>query len=413
MIVLSAKKETEIFNGVNNTSKDAEFVANFNLNLDFGTYPLVINDLSSFLEISLLSNRDLGCNDTAILDYLDKFNNNGDLIYVYEVVSGGVKSISIEELLNSEDEDKFTLGCLLKANLLYCITTRRYQSLIIEKIDISKEQVDFYYSNEFNCLKDLVLSKDTTGLSSYIISMLLDDRDDVFYDNAVKLDKTGEISHAYMVSSDSYLESAVERIMEVDKVGCYITDSLMWLNKSPLELANKIVQINNPFAILTFKNRYEEYLINVKEDGRNSGFLLDEVEVTQLLNNSLLNFDFKAISLTDEMKGYNILEQTFVSAVIDITEILVTNENYDNLLSFFNFLNKYSRDKAQINEYCHIIKEKIRKIKHYTLGKYSVIIFAIDGFIFGAIKDTDKYFELCEALAWGKETDISLNLLLS
>lgn len=333
---------------------------------------------------------------------------------MYEINSKGINHITINELLNSCEHDKFTLGCLLKANLLHNLKYNyANKSKFALQLGISDKEIDSYYSENEEELKGIVLSKDSEGLASFIISMILNDNDEVFYQNALKLDKTGKLCHTFMMHCECYLENAGDRILEVDKEGFYITDTLMWLDKSPLKFANKIVELENPFAILTFKNRYEEYLENVKDAGRDSGFLLDESETTKLLNDTLSNFDFDSIILTDEIKTPDILEQTFTAAIMDITEILVTNKNYDGLLSFFRFLNNYSKSKSKITDHEYLQKSDARVIGRFTMDNDAIVVLEVNGFVFGLIKDKEEYYKLCEELAWGSKNDLSLALLLN
>lgn len=375
---------------------------NFGEHLAFKSFEEAFNGL-------VFGNVHAGFSPEAIIYNLNRITD-GEL-YLYELNSSEciVREISLNELILSDDNYEFAIGCLLGARkVCECLNT-----MLDEELKINETTI---FNLDKKTLIDIILKNDTSGEASLIGDLLFGDGDDErLYENTIKLDKTGDLSYVFIQQAESEIDEVVENIMKKDKEGYLLIDLLNWINDNPINLAKKVVEIKNPFRTLCFLLRYDEYLDNVREYKSDTEFVESENEVKSFLKQSISNLDYSKIDFK-ELISKNNYEYTIGFSIHKIINILDEYKNYDSIKIFINAMKEFYEVENEL-----ILKKDILNVDTLDISKEEVVIIVtveikrnggIDYRYLTSLKSKEEYKDLFAYLMCNKDESIPLNKLI-
>ena len=404
MIIFSNHSKEEVFKMNLHESQSHYNAYKGGISLSFGKH-IMFKSFEDAVHSIVYANISTEFSSEAIIDDFDRISK--DEVYVYEVVTeeAMIKRITLNELLSSDSNDMFTIGCLLASRKVY----RSMDTMLEEELDIDNETI---FNLDKETLKNLILKRDTYGQASLIGEILLgDNSDERLYHNTIKLDTTGDLSYVFIQQSGSYIEDVANKVVDCDKNGDLIIDLLNWTNDDPIVLAEKIVSIKNPFKTIDFINRYAEYLDNVREDKSDTGFVQNEKKVMNYLNESLINVDYSEINFK-ELVNNRYYEQPLSVSVFELLNILKTNSKNDSARAMLEGMKEYFNNDF-LNEFNDIIyKNKISKVQSYDLDGIIIIVINVNDKFFITRKTRHGYLKFCEHLMCNTADYIRLSDLM-
>lgn len=403
MIILSNNSKKKIVRANLEKSNRAYNSKIGKITLDFGNH-MIFDDFNQALHSIVFSNIATDFHPADIIDDLDCFADN---IYVYEIKEENlsIREISMNELLLSNNDNEFTMGCLLSCRKVY----NDKDTTLKEELNINGLPI-----NDLNkeTLIDLILLKDTTGQASLIGDILLSSYNDKrLYENTLKLDATGSLSYVFIQQAGNKIDRVVDKILAVDTEGDLVIDLLNWVDDNPLSLATKIVSINNPFKIIDFINRYDEYLDNVRDCKADTDFVKDEEIVKCYLHAALIDFNYDSMNIEDLLNDDMYYETPLKTAVFTIVDSIISKGRLDLAKKFFELIkNHFNNDFTK--KYDKVIyKEYITDVQNYELDNDVFILISIDKKLFIAQKNRSEFLKFSQNLMLSTENYIGLNEL--
>lgn len=334
------------------------------MSIDFGKH-IVFKNFEEASHSFIFGNLHDGFSYDAIIDDLNDITSNE--VYLYEAYSSEaiLREISLNELILSEDQDKFAIGCLLGARRIY----QSLDTMLDEELEINNSTI---YNLDKETLIDIILKKDTSGKASLIGDLLLENGDDErLYKNTIKLDQTGDLSYVFIQQAESMIEEVVEKIIETDKKGCLLIELLNWIDDNPINLAKKIIEIKNPFRIFDFLSRYDEYLDNVREFKSETGFVQSENEVKSFIEKSIANLDYSIIDFK-ELLSEKYYECDVSYSMYKTINILAEYKKYDSIKTLINTIKEFCKVENE-----EILKKSICDVRTLDIEKEDKVIVII------------------------------------
>lgn len=403
MIILSNNSKEKIVRANLEKSNRAYNSKIGKITLDFGNH-MIFDDFDQALHSIVFSNITVDFSPEVIIDDLDCFADN---IYVYEIKEENlsVREISMNELLLSGNDDEFAMGCLLSCRKVYNDKdTTLEEELNIKGLSIKNLNKE--------ALVDLILLRDTTGQASLIGDILLSSyNDERLYKNTLKLDATGSLSYVFIQQAGNKIDTVVDKILAVDTEGDLVIDLLNWVDDNPLLLATKIVSINNPFKIIDFINRYDEYLYNVRDCKADTDFVKDEEVVKDYLYTALVDFNYDSMNIEDLLNDDVYYETPLKTAIFTITDSMLAKGRLDLAKNFFELIKNHFNDDFTEKYDKVIYKEDITDIQNYDLDNCVFILISIGKKLFIAQKNRSEFLKFSQDLMLSTEDYIELNKL--
>lgn len=374
-----------------------------NITLDFGKH-LIFNNFKEALNGIAYCNMIPEFLDSSIIEDLDKISED---IYLYEVDEEEfiIRNITENDLLSSDDDDMFAVGCLLASRKVY----NSKNTMLEEELKIDGETI---FNLDKDTLINLILKKDATGQASLIGDILLcDSNDERLYENTLRLDATGVLAYKFIIQSGFYVERPFNKVVSSDSKGDLIVDLLNWIDSSPMLLAEKIVSMKNPFRVIDFINRYDEYLDNVRDFKGNTDFVKSEETVKNYLYTALINFDYNNMSIEKFINNDMYYYTSLKSSVFKILNSMIEKGKTDSAKAFLELMkNKFNSEF--VDEFDNTIyKEDISKVQSYDLNGSIFTILNIKERFFIIEKSRDEFLRLSGDLMVNTNGYIELNKL--
>lgn len=396
MIILSNKSKDSILEV--SKLRNMNIAKKVMLGFDFGRC-LGFDSMNEVFEYSFREYMTEPSAPSLLFDVFDEISEGEVYCYVINEDSSVVRHISIAEMLESEDKDYFTVGVLL--------AVRKKMNDLDTDLEYEINFSDRTFSSiNTEILKEYVLSKDIDGRASLIVDMAKDDEE--LYSNVKRLDSTGRYISVYYALFQSYRSDIGERLLEVDKDGEYIIETLNWLKTSPEPFASKMIELGNPFKVVDFRVRYEDYVNSLKSCNEEMEFVTAKSDVLNILDGYLMTCNYSEMidKLYDKSIFYENNSEFILNEILTIAKLV---KNEDVVVNLLNAVNK--KNEAFIDNLKPITKNDIELVSSMDMNEYTIFHLDVDGVNVQICKSKEDSIEFLKFLLQNKYETISIKEL--